>query len=100
MGFLNRLHQKNAEDSDSASSLFAEANIAGPDHTKEIPYSRPPCRKIMGKGGCVPPTTGGGGGDGNGSSIDVTVLEKEREEKKRAEPKFYWADDEEPHRRR
>ena len=27
MGFLNRLHKKNAEDSDSASSLFAEANL-------------------------------------------------------------------------
>ncbi len=69
---------------------------------KYIPHSIPPTpyRKIMGKGGCVPPTTGGGDVDGKGSSIDVTVLEKEREEKKRAEPKFYWADDEEPHRRR
>ena len=35
MGFLNRLHKKNAEGSDSASSLFAEANHNA--HTKARP---------------------------------------------------------------
>jgi hypothetical protein len=49
----------------------------------------------MGKGGCVPPPDATGGVDN-----DVPILVKEREEKKLAEPKFHWADDEEPHRRR
>lgn len=34
------------------------------------------------------------------SKVEVSVLEKERQQKIDAEPKFYWADDEEPHRRR
>ena len=61
----------------------------------------------MGKGGCEPPTTSFGVNDDKNDSSrcsssvsSVTVLKKECEEKKLAEPKFYWADDEEPHRRR
>jgi len=55
----------------------------------------------MGKGGCIPPASGGAlapGKDKDGS--DISVLEKERQQKIDAEPKFYWANDEEPHRRR
>jgi len=33
-------------------------------------------------------------------SSEISVLEKERQEKVDAEPRFYWANDEEPHRRR
>ena len=35
-----------------------------------------------------------------GSGEEVSVLEKERQEKIEASSKFYWAHDEEPHRRR
>jgi hypothetical protein len=59
----------------------------------------------MGKGGCKAPSTLTTTADDNcGIVVGLveydTILKKEREEKKIAEPKFYWADDEEPHRRR
>ena len=57
----------------------------------------------MGKGGCkVPPTTTADDDCGDVGIAETydNILKKEREEKKAAEPKFYWADDEEPHRRR
>jgi hypothetical protein len=43
----------------------------------------------MGKGGCAV-----------AKEDIVSVLDKEREEKVQSQPKFYWAHDEEPHRRR
>jgi hypothetical protein len=57
----------------------------------------------MGKGGCkssavkekVMPAK-----ESNNNKGGATLLEKERQEKINAEPKFYWAHDEEPHRRR
>ena len=44
----------------------------------------------MGKGGCAVAV----------KQDVVSVLDKEREEKIQNQPKFYWAHDEEPHRRR
>jgi uncharacterized protein YcfL len=38
--------------------------------------------------------------ESNGNGSTLSVLEKERQQKIIAEPKFYWAHDEEPHRRR
>ena len=38
--------------------------------------------------------------ENNSSGEEVSVLEKERQEKIDASSKFYWAHDEEPHRRR
>ena len=46
----------------------------------------------MGKGGCAVAA--------KQDNMDVSVLDKEREEKVQNQPKFYWAHDEEPHRRR
>ena len=58
----------------------------------------------MGKGGCVPATAVGGfPSEKESKSNDVgeiSTLEKERLQKIEDMPKFYWADDEEPHRRR
>lgn len=57
----------------------------------------------MGKGGCKSTSAGGAVAPGKGRGGDgseVSVLEKERRQKIDAEPKFYWAHDEEPHRRR
>eukprot|EP01083_Nonionella_stella_P167667 564151_1 len=55
----------------------------------------------MGKGGCIPPASGGALATGKDKDdSDISVLEKERQQKIDAEPKFYWANDEEPHRRR
>jgi hypothetical protein len=48
----------------------------------------------MGKGGCV---------SSSGTTAPLqqeSNLEKERKDKMNAEPKFIWAHDEEPHRRR
>ena len=58
----------------------------------------------MGKGGCKSTPAAGVAApakeeENAGGSIS-TVLEKERQQKIDAEPKFYWARDEEPHRRR
>jgi hypothetical protein len=57
----------------------------------------------MGKGGCKAPSSTTADDD-CGIVVGLveydTILKKEREEKKIAEPKFYWADDDEPHRRR
>ncbi len=46
----------------------------------------------MGKGGCAVAA--------KQDNMVVSVLDKEREEKVQNQPKFYWAHDEEPHRRR
>ena len=56
----------------------------------------------MGKGGCKLAAGGGVIAPAKGKDVgdEVSVLEKERQEKIQSEPKFYWAHDEEPHRRR
>jgi hypothetical protein len=63
----------------------------------------------LGKGGCQPTTTSSRANttnamptkiESNGNGTMVTMLEKERQQKINSEPKFYWAHDEEPHRRR
>ncbi len=50
----------------------------------------------MGKGGCKSASSR----VDNAMHAKKEVLEKERQEKINSEPKFYWAHDEEPHRRR
>ena len=56
----------------------------------------------MGKGGCAStPAAGIAAAKEEKAGGEIsTVLEKERQQKINAEPKFYWAHDEEPHRRR
>mmetsp|Transcript_27523 Transcript_27523/g.49627 ORF Transcript_27523/g.49627 Transcript_27523/m.49627 type:complete len:367 (-) Transcript_27523:336-1436(-) len=57
----------------------------------------------MGKGGCKSATAVGAvvaPAKENTDGSEISVLEEERQQKMEAEPKFYWAHDEEPHRRR
>ncbi|KAL7521759.1 hypothetical protein ACHAWX_006440 [Stephanocyclus meneghinianus] len=54
----------------------------------------------MGKGGCKSSSLGESCPIKNKNQNKTSILEKERKEKIQAEPKFIWAYDEEPHRRR
>lgn len=80
------------------------AAAAGRQSEADTIYDTDTNRNTMGKGGCISSSSMANsmpakeGGNGNGSTM--SALEKERQQKINAEPKFYWAHDEEPHRRR